>query len=171
MTDVYGPSSALAASLQLDRDHANATLGRDLAKACLKRAAKIGDQAARAAAAIARNPEKSAREIARELGIGNSTVSRAVRAARVQREALAAGRLCAEITRFELFELGDDWMAVVDIEPPEDQPPIVTAGPDPAVLLPELHGLIEQIQQWYSKETIDGLREILAAAEARLTAA
>jgi hypothetical protein len=54
MTDMYGPSStlaarrrtALAASLQLDRDQANPALlrlGRDLAKACLKRAAEIGD--------------------------------------------------------------------------------------------------------------------------------
>jgi hypothetical protein len=54
MTDMYGPSSALAArrrtalaaSLQLHRDQADPAmlrLGRDLAKACLQRAAEIGD--------------------------------------------------------------------------------------------------------------------------------
>ncbi|SRR5258708_1272532 len=37
--------------------------------------------------------------------------------------------------------------------------------------LPELHRLIEQIRPWYSADTIEGLRQIVAATEARLSAA
>jgi hypothetical protein len=37
--------------------------------------------------------------------------------------------------------------------------------------LPELHRLIDHIRPWYSGDTIDGLRQIVAAAEARLFAA
>jgi hypothetical protein len=108
--------------------------------------------------------------------IGSAAIAarqRTARAARVQLEALAAGRLCREISRPELFELGDDWREVlrppprqpeVDIKQPQDQP-VVTAR------LPELHGLIDQIRPWYTKDTIDGLLRILAAAEARLTGA
>jgi hypothetical protein len=35
--------------------------------------------------------------------------------------------------------------------------------------LPELHRLIDQIRPWYTKDTIDSLCQIVAAAEARLS--
>jgi hypothetical protein len=80
-------------TVDLDRDYllkARTELARDLAKACLKRAAE--DDGVKA----------SGRE-----EVASPKEARRARAARVQREALAAGRLSRDIVRQELLNLGD----------------------------------------------------------------
>ena len=75
-------------------------------------------------------------------------------AARVQREALAAGRLSPEFVRPELFRI---W------QPRRPPPPAAVPGGD----LPELRSLLDRIRLVYA-DMIDDLTQAVDVAEARL---